>query len=191
MDIWILTNGSTIIFLDNHKKCCQNLVSFVDFSSIQKYPDTWILMDKLSIIQVSMISNYPWYATIHDIQLFMLSNIHCIQVSMISKYPWYPNMRKKCYRDVLLLATVGRKVNQWTGYFLFQLFQIKVNIAGLSAWRRRKVSAQRFWQCEPSGTKTLQYRNISVLWLSNSSSAKSGRFITSSVTFPCQNVHGL
>ena len=57
-------------------------------------------MDKLSIIQLSMISNnlciqlskYPWY------QLSTVSNypsIHDIQVSMVSNYPdirkkWYP-----------------------------------------------------------------------------------------------------
>ena len=45
--------------LANYQKCWHILVNFVDFSSIQKYPDTWIPMDKLSIIQVSMISNYP------------------------------------------------------------------------------------------------------------------------------------
>ena len=45
------------------------MLTHADFSSIQKYPDTWIPMDKLSIIQVSMISNHPWYPSIHGIQL--------------------------------------------------------------------------------------------------------------------------
>jgi hypothetical protein len=73
------------------------LLNFVDFSNIQKYPDTWIPMDKLSMIHIllSMVSNY---SSIHDIQLSMVSNypsIHGIQVSMVSKYPdirkkWYP-----------------------------------------------------------------------------------------------------
>ena len=76
------------------------LPHFGKFCWFFKYPDTWIPMDKLSIIQVSMISNYPciqlskypWY------QLSMVSNypsIHDIQVSMVSNYPdirkkWYP-----------------------------------------------------------------------------------------------------
>ena len=59
------------------------LVNFADFSSIQKHPDTWIPMDKVSIMQVSMIS------TIHGIQL---SKYPTIQISMICKYPWYPSI---------------------------------------------------------------------------------------------------
>ena len=39
-------------------------------------------MDEPSIIQASIISNYPWYPSIHDIQLFK-----------ISKYPWYPTIQ--------------------------------------------------------------------------------------------------
>ena len=62
----------------NYKKCYHILVNFVDFSSIQKYPDTWIPMDKLSAV-----SKYPWYPTIHNIQAFMVSNYPDIRKSGI------------------------------------------------------------------------------------------------------------
>jgi hypothetical protein len=70
------------------------LVNFVDFSSNQKYPDTWIPMDKLSIIQVSMISNQESmvsnYPSIHGIQ------ISGYQKKVVSTHPYLqPNFDLK------------------------------------------------------------------------------------------------
>ena len=86
---WYVSGVWTL--LDKLSFFCHILVNFVDFSSIQKHSNIRIPMNKLSIIQVSMLSNYPWYPTIHDIQLSMVS-IYPISVHL-SKYPWYPSIQ--------------------------------------------------------------------------------------------------
>ena len=48
------------------------------------YSDTWIFIEKLSIIQQSMISKYPWYPSIQ------VSVTHIpINGIQLSKYSWY------------------------------------------------------------------------------------------------------
>ena len=105
-----------------------------------KYPNvsvknTLMNMDKLFVIQVSiiskyqwtMVSKYLWYSTFPCIQLSKHSwypHIHGIQVSMVSKYPWYPSIQKKVLSThpcliptpVLCLTTINDhhyRINIW------------------------------------------------------------------------------
>ena len=68
----------------------------IDFSSIQKYQDTWIPMDKLSI------SKYPWYITIHGIQVSMVSKYSDVRKK---GYPLIPTMMVPIKRDKIVSGT--------------------------------------------------------------------------------------
>ena len=81
--------------------------------------------------------------------------------------------------------------------WLFQLFQIKVNIAGLSvsAWRHGKVSAQGYFgnvnlpAQRRYNTEIFQYHGHGYVTVALLKTKR--RFITSAETSPCKNVNGI